>query len=117
MKSLQVSAVGVPWYTRQNYKRILEVMSDAHVLPTTFDAWQHAAEKVLERARRRGATPVKALIDPETFPDWCRQRGLDADANARSQFACAVALVHYTLESGLSVSSSSSQLPLRRCSG
>ena len=27
------------------------------------------------------------LIDPKTFPDWCRSRNLNADAEARTRFA------------------------------
>ncbi len=43
--------VGVPWYTRQNYRRILEIMEDAHLLPSTFDKWLHAAEEVIESCK------------------------------------------------------------------
>jgi predicted aconitase len=94
-RTLTVSAIGVPWYTRQNYARILQVMEDAHLLPKTYDRWLSAAEQVLQRAKSSGAVPVKAYIDPETFPSWCQERGLKADANARMQFANSTARAHY----------------------
>jgi hypothetical protein len=93
---MQISVVGVPWYSRQNYARILEVMEDAHVLPPTFDKWLYLAEKVLQNAVDKGLVPVKAHIDPEQFVAWCRQRSLHVDAGARSQFAATVARANYT---------------------
>jgi hypothetical protein len=30
---------------------------------------------------------VKAYIDPDTFPEWCRSHGMEMDAKARVNFA------------------------------
>ena len=35
--------------------------------------------------------PFSTLINPETFPDWCRSRGLNIDAQARNLFAAEAA--------------------------
>ena len=92
---MKISAMGVPWYRRQDYARILEVMEDAHLLPPTFDKWLYRAEQALKQAVDRGVLPVKAYIDPDQFVAWCRDRGLNVDAAARMQFAAAVAHAHY----------------------
>lgn len=93
---MKISAQGVPWYRRQDYPRVLEVMEDAHLLPKTFDKWLHLAEKALQKAADRGVVPVKAHIDPESFVTWCRERGLNVNAAARIQFAATVAHANYT---------------------
>jgi hypothetical protein len=97
---MQIAVTGVPWYRRQDYARILEVMEDAHVLPATFDKWLYLAEKVLQNAVNKGVVPVKAHIDPEQFVVWCRQRGLNVNADARIQFAATVASANYSEGSG-----------------
>src|SRR4051812_29083997 len=82
---MQASATVVLWYRRDDYKRVLDVMTDAHLLPPTFDKWLHIAEQVIESSKRQGLLPVKAHIEPEPFPDWCRKRGLDIDATGRME--------------------------------
>jgi len=79
--------IALAWYQREDYPRILQIMKDASTMPQTYDRW---LEK--ETARERLAvhsdkTVVKALINPETFPDWCRINGVKADAKGRMRFA------------------------------
>lgn len=93
--SEQIKALGVAWYTRQNYARVLAVMEDAHLLPDTFDAWLYKAEKLLKDVVREGGVPIKAHIDPETFVAWCRARGLNVDANARRNYCADFARAVY----------------------
>jgi hypothetical protein len=88
---LPIGAYGIAWYRRQDYARVLEVMADADQLPETFDKWLHRAEKALKEARNRGLLAVKAHIDPDQFVIWCRERGLNVDANARTQYAAIIA--------------------------
>jgi len=66
-------------------------MTDSHLLPTTFEAWLAAAEKVEQKLVGQGFLTVKAHLDPRTFPDWCKARGLNVDAAARQQYASLVA--------------------------
>jgi hypothetical protein len=92
---MSVSAVGMVWYKRQDYKRVLQIMEDADVLPPTYDKWLHAAEKAMEKMKRSGHMVVRAYIDPQTFPAWCVEHGLTPDANARSDFASRAARAQY----------------------
>jgi len=45
---MRVQIAGIPWYRREEYEEILTVMEDAHLLPTTFDAWLKKAKQVKE---------------------------------------------------------------------
>lgn len=92
---MKVQVIGVPWYKREQYDEILRVMEDASLLPRTYDAWLQAAEKVFESQERIGIVAVKAYVDPATFPDWCRARGLTVNAAARIQYASTTAADAY----------------------
>lgn len=92
---MQISALAVPWYRREHYARIREMMEDGHLLPATFDKWLYRAEKALEQAVNKGVIPVKAYLDPEPFVSWCRERNLRLDSDARNQFAASVAAALY----------------------
>jgi hypothetical protein len=94
MNALPILITGMVWYRAEDYDAILGIMADGHKLPRTFVEWRMKAEAGEKQRRRLGETVVRAYIDPETFPDWCRARGLNIDAQARMQFAALVAKEH-----------------------
>jgi hypothetical protein len=82
-----VRAVGIAWYSRQDYRRVLEIMDDAAEMPTTFDQWLNRAEAIERELKRAGHVAVRAIIEPEEFAAWCRAKGLNIDAKSRSQWS------------------------------
>ena len=82
-----MSGIGLPWYRREDYAEITQVMEGSAKYPPRFDAWLIAAEKVLARYEKKGIVVHKVLIDPKTFPAWCRARGLRINSTARMVFA------------------------------
>lgn len=80
-------AVGIPWYKRADYPRIVQVMADPELLPETFDKWQFKAEKMEALFRREGRNPIRVPLDPEKFVAWCARYGCDVDAAGRRAFA------------------------------
>lgn len=86
-----IRAYGIAWYQREHYSAIRRIMTDRHKLPRTFDEWRKKAERTEQDLTRDGHIVVRAHIDPETFPDWCRSRGLNIDAQSRMEYANAVA--------------------------
>jgi hypothetical protein len=81
------AAVGLAWYRRQDYPRILQVMEDADKLFATYDHWQKSAERTERELKRAGHIVVRAVIDPDEFVVWCRMQGLNVDAKARTRWA------------------------------
>ncbi len=98
MNGIPVEAIGMAWYKPEHYGAILGIMADRDKLPVSFHVWRMNAETGEKKYRREGKIVVRAYIDPETFPDWCRSRGLNVDAKARTRFAVEIAK-HY-VESG-----------------
>lgn len=87
MEEKKVQALGMVWYERDDYAEVLRVMEDRHLLPPTFVQWRMSAEAGEKRYRREGLLVVRAPLDPKTFPEWCKGRGLNVDAQARTRFA------------------------------
>jgi len=81
------SAIGMSWYSRESYSRILEVMEDANKLPRTYDQWLKSAETGESKLQRAGHIVIRAIIDPDEFVAWCSARGLKVNAKARTQWA------------------------------
>lgn len=87
MATTPIRAVGISWFREEDYPRALAIMTDAQVLPGNYLAWREKAEQQERRAKASGYLVIRAVIDPDEFPGWCRTRGLDVDANGRRLFA------------------------------
>ena len=87
--------VGIAWYRAQDYSQIREIMTDAANFPPTFVEWREKTEQFESDLKRQGHTVLRAIIDPEIFPVWCKARGLNIDATARAEFANEVADRHF----------------------
>jgi hypothetical protein len=83
---MQIQATGIAWYRREDYPRILAMMTDASVLPQTWEQWRTKANRTEREMQKRGSV-VRAFIDPGQFVEWCAAHGLEPNAKARMQFA------------------------------
>lgn len=87
MTQLPIRAVGIAWFRRENYAKARKLFKDGHKLSPTYDQWLKRAKRAEKELKAQGHIVEKAYIDPETFPAWCRARGLDINAEARIRFA------------------------------
>ena len=84
---MKISHVGIPWYRREDYQRLIEIFEDGEAFSNSFDGWLEAAEQFERNAKKNGIVPVRALIDPDEFPVWCRANNLRVDGEGRKRFA------------------------------
>ena len=87
--------VGIVWYRAEDYDRLKAMFTDGRKLPDTFESWLESAHNVYDMLTRRGFVIVKAYLDPDTFPGWCRARGMKMNAKARSHFGSDYAAKHH----------------------
>jgi len=91
--NIDANVIGIAWFRDGgSYRRALKIFDDAQDLPSSYGEWLFKAEQLYELIERSGKVPVKAEIDPDTFAAWCRNRGLNIDADARTEFANSVAI-------------------------
>jgi hypothetical protein len=92
--------IAMTWYRREDWERLLTVFADADRLPASYEQWLARAEAKCLEYESDGAAVEKVIIDPETFPVWCRKRELKADAEARARFANDFVTVKYLYGGG-----------------
>lgn len=97
---MQVSAIGIGFYEREDYPRILEIMEDAHLLPRTYDEFVKRFEVGKRQLEARSALVTAAVIKPDEFLAWCRERGLKVDAQARKRFSNEAAIAEVRKRQG-----------------
>jgi hypothetical protein len=78
--------IGIAWYHREDYLALKAMFRDGKKLPDTFDDWRKIVRESTEMLRGDNVEIVKAYIDPKTFPEWCRARGMKMNAKARMQY-------------------------------
>lgn len=79
--------VGMPWYSRHDYPRILRIMKNAAGMPETYDKWKRSAEELLGLPNTDGTKFIPVVIEPDRFLRWCFERGLKPNAKAQHKFA------------------------------
>jgi hypothetical protein len=88
---LPVSAIGMPWFRREDFAIIKTLMVDAEKLHQTWDAWHLAAQQNEQRLKAQGHVVIRAVLIPDEFATWCKARGLRLDAKGRMEFAAFIA--------------------------
>ena len=84
---MSVDVIGVAWYRREDYERLKAMFKDGEKLPDTYEDWLSKAQITILTLAKDRLRVEKSYIDPETFPQWCVEKGLQMDADARTHFA------------------------------
>ena len=80
------TAVGIAWYRRDQWPRLLEISTDRSDLEDSYDNWLVHVTEAFETMRNEGLDPVKVDIDTEELLAWCRSRNLPVNARARAGY-------------------------------
>lgn len=80
------AVVGVAWYRRDQWPRLLEASADRAMLEDTYDEWLQNAEKTMKSFKARGIRLEKVDVDLEQLLFWCAQRGRPVNAESRTDF-------------------------------
>jgi hypothetical protein len=90
---MPVRCIGVPWFTRTQYEKLLEVSDDRATMLPTFDEFERIAGQRFEQHRARGLPVEKMPIDVDDFIAWCLAEGCPIDAHARAEFAAVILML------------------------
>ena len=82
--------LGMAWFRRGQWARVLEVSADRGLLEDTYDEWLAAATRLLRDLRAQGIDVEKMDVDVEVLVAWCNERGLDVNGSSRSRYAAEV---------------------------
>jgi hypothetical protein len=84
-------AVGIAWYSKENYLRLRSLFEDGDKLHPTFGEWREAALSTKKRIEQDGGVVYCVDIDPETFVAWCKAEKMGLNAEARNKYASYIA--------------------------
>ncbi|MBP2316138.1 hypothetical protein [Azospirillum soli] len=84
---MQVQAVGIPWYRREDWETLKRLFADADKLHDAYDQWLVSAEKLAKHLKAKGMIVEQVPINPDEFANWCGIRRKPLDAKARNDFA------------------------------
>ena len=79
--------IGIVWYKEEDYPILKNLFEDGNTLPDSYSEWLEKTQNLFNQLIQKGLTPIKAYIDPETFPKWCIKRGHRLNAKARTAYA------------------------------
>ena len=83
--------VAVAWYRRPQWEARRQVADDKDSLDTTYVGWQVGAEKTVQELSMAVAQVRRIEVDVDELVKWCRHRGLQNTAAARSQYVAELA--------------------------
>ncbi len=79
------------WYKEEDWDVLMNMFPDRDLMPVSYGDWLARADELMEKVQAEGDIALKVFIDPLTFPQWCREKGLEMDAAARTELAMEVA--------------------------
>ena len=85
-KDTGATVMGVAWYRRDQWDRLLEISSDRAELEDTYDEWKAVAEENLGNLAKHGYKLRKVEIDIEELLIWCNSQNRAVDGDARTEF-------------------------------
>ena len=86
-----------PWYRRQDYPLMREVMDDGETLPLSFDEWEKNAECEQAAAKREGVSIVPVFLDPDEFFTFCKEKKISPNCKTAAEFASSRGAASYSL--------------------
>jgi len=78
--------IGVAWYGREQWPRLLEISTDRDELEDSYDEWLASAGKTLGLLGSQGLNAVRVDIDTEELLAWRHTRNLPVNAKARTDY-------------------------------
>ena len=93
---MQIRSIGVPWFTREQYGKLLKVAADRATMLPTFEEFERIAGQRFDQHKAQGAPVEKVLIDADKFAGWCLAKGRPIDADARAEYAAMIVMLRDT---------------------
>jgi hypothetical protein len=98
--SESAAILGIAWYKREEWSRLLEISADRDELEDTYEEWLHNAETRLHEMAEAGINPTKIYINLDELQKWCIVQGRPLDGSARAVFTAEKLRQHHKGKKG-----------------
>ena len=79
-------AIKLAYYRKKDWKRFIKIISDRESMYDTWFEWYRGYKKTKQDLINQGFKVIDIVIDLNELTEYCRQRGINNDGKARSQF-------------------------------
>jgi hypothetical protein len=86
-----------PWYRRQDYALVREIMEDVETFPRAFDEWEKNAENERAAAKRDGVNIIPVFLDPDEFFTFCKEKKIPPNSFTAAAFASSRGAANYSM--------------------
>jgi hypothetical protein len=86
-----------PWYRREEYALMREILNDGDTLPLTFDEWEKNAESERAVANRDGVSIIPVFLGPDEFFSFCVEKKISPNRARAAEFASSRGAASYSL--------------------
>ena len=86
-----------PWYRREDYALVREIMDDGDALPLTFDEWEKNAESEGTATKRDGVKIIPVFIKPDEFFSFCQEKKIAPNRATAAAFASSRGAASYSM--------------------
>jgi len=86
-----------PWYRRQDYALVREIMEDAETFPRAFDEWEKNAENERAAAKRDGVNIIPVFLDPDEFFTFCKEKKIPPNSVTAAAFVSSRGAASYSM--------------------
>lgn len=84
--SVTATKIGLGWYSRAAWHRLLEISEDRDQLDDTYEEWEASARRALQQIKNSGGQVEKVPIDPERLLRWCNEKGVAVNGASRAEY-------------------------------
>ncbi len=78
--------VGLCWYRREDWERLLQLFPDRDKLHDSYDEWLKDVHQAEKRLKREGTVTKRIIVDPDELAGWCALRGLEPVSSTRAEY-------------------------------
>jgi hypothetical protein len=86
-----------PWYRRDDYALIREIMEDGETFPLAFDDWEKNADSERAVEEREGISIIPVFIDPDEFFTFCMEKKISPNSATAAAFASSRGAASYSM--------------------
>ena len=78
--------IGIAWYRREQWNRLLEVSADREDLEDSYDEWLTFAEASLNKVKQQRVIIHKIDVDIDELVQWCRSQNRPVNMETRTEY-------------------------------
>jgi 2-methylcitrate dehydratase PrpD len=78
--------VGLAWFDRKQWNRLIEAAEDRSELDETYEQWQQRALEAVQAIEQQGQQVERVHVETQSLVSWCKEKKLPVNAKSSAQY-------------------------------